>query len=426
MFQPIRQRLLLANLIVFALVLGGFAGAVRLVFWRNLQQQLINQLTTLGQSAAASVEYGAGRLKVEDDLAITELQRQQQTLQWFDRQGKLVTQQGSLAISLPLTPQTPTQVQTTDPAIQAVTLPIIDSDTGLQIGYVRVSQSLAEFNNTMSQLDWGLGMGVLVGLGISGAGILWLNRQAMAPIEASFQQLKQFTADASHELRNPLMAISSNAEVVLKYPEGMRAGDHDAFVAIISATAQMTKLTEDLLLLARSDRQQRAVRQPLPISTLLTNLVSLYQPQAQARAITLTSQIAPGLMIWGEPDPITRALTNLLQNALQYTPTGGQVEVVAQSISHQVQIAVQDTGIGIAPADQTRVFERFWRADTARSHDHSGSGLGLAITQAIVTQHGGTITLKSQPGQGSCFTVKLPQDTAHQPEASINAHLSRS
>ncbi|MEA5469495.1 hypothetical protein VB714_11495, partial [Spirulina sp. 06S082] len=196
MFQPIRTRLLISNLIVFALVLGSFAGVVRLVFWRNLQQQLTDRLTTLGQSAAASSEYEGGQIKVEDDVSIADLQRQQQAIQWFDLQGTLIEQQGDTILVQKLDPHALVQVQDTNPAIQAVTLPIINSDTKAQIGYVRVSQSLAQLDETLTQLDWGLALGVLVGLGISGAGIVWLNRQAMIPVEQSFQQLKQFTADA--------------------------------------------------------------------------------------------------------------------------------------------------------------------------------------------------------------------------------------
>ncbi|PSN08504.1 two-component sensor histidine kinase, partial [filamentous cyanobacterium CCT1] len=213
-----------------------------------------------------------------------------------------------------------------------------------------------------------------------------------------------------HELRSPLMAISSNVEVALKYPEGMREDDLEVFAAIASATNQMTRLTEDLLVLARSDRQQPPVKAVIALSPLLANLVALYQPQAQASGIALNSAIDPDLHLWGDSDQLTRALTNLIQNALQYTPEGGQVSVRAWRDQQHIQIAVQDTGMGIAPEHLPRVFERFWRANAARTHDQGGSGLGLAITQAIVQHHGGTITVSSQLGQGSCFQVQLPKE----------------
>lgn len=407
MFRFIRTRLLISNLIVFALVLSSFAGAVRLVFWRSLQQQLTARLTTLGEGAAAMVEVEGTRFDVEDDLNVADLRRQQQALQWFDLLGNLVEQQGEMVLSAPLAPDATVQVQDSKPAIYAITLPIVNSDTGQQVGYLRVSQSLELLSDTLTRLDWGLGIGVLVGLGVSGVGILWMTRQAMEPIESSFQRLKQFTADASHELRSPLMAISSNVEVALKYPEGMREEDHEAFDAIKSATCQMTQLTEDLLMLARRDRQHTPVQASVNLSALLTHLVALYQPQAQTLEIALTAAIEPDLYLWGDSDQLTRALTNLIQNALQYTPAGGQVSLSAQADNHQIHIMVQDTGIGIAPDHLTQVFERFWRADVARSHDQGGSGLGLAITQAIVQQHGGTITVSSQLQQGSSFEVQF-------------------
>ncbi|MGB3613488.1 MAG: hypothetical protein WBA10_06805, partial [Elainellaceae cyanobacterium] len=128
MFRSIRSRLLISNLIVFALVLGGFAGVVRLVFWRNLHQQLTDRLTIFGQSVAATAELEGDQIDVEDDLSIADLRRQQQALQWFDLQGNLIVQQGDAVLPLPFNPQTTVQVQNGDPAIQAVTLPLVDSD----------------------------------------------------------------------------------------------------------------------------------------------------------------------------------------------------------------------------------------------------------------------------------------------------------
>ena len=126
---------------------------------------------------------------------------------------------------------------------------------------------------------------------LSSVGGFWLTRQAVQPIEESFQRLTQFTADASHELRSPLMAIKSNAAVALKYSDGMRPTDAEKFAAIASATNQMTHLTEDLLLLARTDKAAVANRQPVNLAEVLEQLVEQYQPQAQAKQIHLTVQI---------------------------------------------------------------------------------------------------------------------------------------
>lgn len=412
MFEKIRQRLFLSNLLVFAMVLSGFAIAVRIVFVYNLKQQLTNRLITLGQSAAANTEIDKGRLKVEDRFLAQALPRQAQTLEWFDRQGRLIQQQGETIPKFPLNPNATVEVRMDDPPLQSVTLPILSEETQALIGYVRVSQELDEFNETVFQLDIGLTVGVVIAILLSSIGSIWLNQQAMQPIEASFERLRQFTADASHELRSPLMAISSNVEVALKYADGMRAEDREVLLAIASATEQMTRLTEDLLLLARTDRAVPIALTPVNLSQLLEQLVQLYQPQAQHQQIALESTIEPNLVLNGDISALTRALTNLLQNALRYTPAGGRVWINAKRLSYQVQVTVTDTGIGIAPEHLEKVFERFWRADQARHYDENSAGLGLSIVQAIVQSHQGSIEVKSQLGEGTCFTVKLPLYTS--------------
>ncbi|UZQ55400.1 ATP-binding protein [Trichothermofontia sichuanensis B231] len=137
-------------------------------------------------------------------------------------------------------------------------------------------------------------------------------------------------------------------------------------------------------------------------------LVQLYQPQAQQQQLALEAVIEPNLVLNGDVASLTRAFTNLLQNALRYTPSGGRVWMNAKRLSHQVEVAVKDTGIGIAREHLGKVFERFWRADQVRHYHQSSTGLGLAIVQAIVPSHQGSIEVTSQLGEGTCFTVKLP------------------
>lgn len=413
MFEKIRNRLLIANLLVFSLVLGGFAGVVRLVFVHNLKQQLTEQLTTLGQSAVGNTELENGRLQIEEEYIAQDLFRKSQALEWFDPQGNRIKQQGQSFPNTPLNPQETLERQGQNSAMQSVTLPVLSLKTGEIIGYVRASQRLDELDKTVLQLDIGLGIGVIVATILSGIGSLWLNRQAMQPIEASFQRLKQFTADASHELRNPLMAISSNVEVALRYPKGMRTEDLEVLSAVANAAEQMTQLTEDLLLLARTERISTLTLAPVNLSDLLQNLIQLYSPQANAKLITLKLTAADNLSLQGDYASLTKALTNLLQNAIRYTPAEGTIWVEARHSGHQIQVMVRDTGIGIAPEHLEQIFEQFWRADQARSHDQGGSGLGLSISRAIVQAHGGILTVTSQLGQGSCFMINLPLNPPH-------------
>ncbi len=413
MFQKIRYRLLLNNLFVFTLVLAGFAIAVRLVFVRNLTQQLSEQLTTLGQTAVGESEIQGGRLGVEDDFLSHTLIETHQSLEWFNPQKQSIEKIGEYFPSQPLDPQAIVEIQDDNPPIQSVTLPIKDSETQAVIGYVRASQLLSEFDETVFLLDIGLGIGAIAAIFLSSAGIFWLNRQAMQPIEDSFQRLKQFTADASHEFRSPLMAISSNVEVALKYPEGMRDEDLEVMNAVASAADQMTHLTEDLLLLARTDSAaklaQDLVNVPsVNLTELLKDLAQMYGSQSEIKQIRLITKIKQDLWTKGSSATLTRAFTNLLQNAIRYTEPGGSIHLIAMRRGPQIRITVQDTGTGIAPENLTKIFERFWRTDQARSYDDGGSGLGLPIAQTIVQSHGGTVAVTSQLGVGSCFILTLP------------------
>ena len=409
MFTKIRWRLLLSYLAVFTSILVIFAAGVRILFARSLTQQLTDKLTALGEGAATNADLENGRIKVESDFIARPFIHNEQGLQWFDVNGNSVLKQGNFVPNLPLSmSQNPLIIETGKTRIQAVILPIIGSEERQLIGYIRVSQSLEEVDETLTKLDWILGSSIIIALIFSGFSGVILTRQAMQPIEESFQRLKQFTADASHELRNPLMAIKSNAAVALKYPDDMRKLDAEKFQAIVSAANQMTRLTEDLLLLARDEKKGDRPEASVNLSATLSNLLSLYQPEATAKKIDLKSEIAEGMYLLGNAGQLTRLFANLIENALHYTLSGGTVEVTANLVRCYLTVSVRDTGTGIAPEHLKLVFERFWRADESRSYWEGGSGLGLAIAKSIAQNHGGSITLNSQVGVGSCFTVQLP------------------
>jgi len=233
----------------------------------------------------------------------------------------------------------------------------------------------------------------------------------MQPIEQSFWKLQQFTADASHELRSPLMVIKSNAAVALKYPEGIRESDAEKFRAIASAINQMSALTEDLLMLARTDQTSLQKQDSVSLTKILEQLVQLYKTQAEAKQLYLKAELLPELSVLGDADQLTRLFINLIDNALRYTPENGTVNIQTSRTGNTLIIHIQDTGVGIAPDQLAHIFDRFWRADRSRTYWSSGFGLGLAIAQGIAQKHGGMITVSSQLGVGSCFSVQLPTST---------------
>lgn len=409
MFQKMQYRLLLSYSAVFASILMIFAVGVRVIFIQSLNEKCSDTLNGLVRSAASDMEFDNGRLEVKGDFSSQELNQKNQALQWFDVQGNLVATKGRDVINFPFSTNKIRQIETDERRVKAITWPVTSIQSNRIIGYVRASQAPEDFDKFVRALNLGLSGGIVMALVLSGAGGILLTRQAMQPVEQGFQRLKQFTADASHELRGPLMAIKSNVAVALKYPEGMRATDADKLKAIASAASQMTQLTEDLLLLARTEKLARENRQRVDLEMILDSLVQLNAPRAQEKRINLKVVcLTSDLYLLGEPAHLSRLFSNLIENALQYTSEGGTVEIKSSSKGHYLQVNVQDTGIGIAPEHLRHVFDRFWRADQSRSYWAGGSGLGLVIAQAIAQKHGGLITVTSQVEVGSCFTVRFP------------------
>ena len=417
MFEQIRLRLLTAYLTVLAGILITFAVGVRVLFDHVLSQKITENLTTIAQSTMTSVEIKNGQLEFDRDLHARQIVPADRPilqnlltetgLEIFDPTGKLVAQSGQVNLTLPLSIQQPIQIQSGQVRIEGVTMPIIDGDTAQTIGYIRSSQPLTELDENLTKLDLGLGGGILLALVLSSIGGIWLTKQAMQPVEASFQRLQQFTADASHELRSPLMAIKTNTQVALKYPTGMRAGDLDKFGSIASATTQMTRLTEDLLWLARSDGIDRQQWERVDLTQVLTEVLPAHQALALSKKIDLQIELVPELMVIGDRSQLLRVFTNLIENALHYTPDGGIIIIKAELIRQQIIVQIQDTGVGIAPEHLSKIFDRFWRADSSRTQWEGGSGLGLAIVQSIVSRHGGKITASSKIDCGSCFVIQL-------------------
>ncbi|NEO59655.1 MAG: two-component sensor histidine kinase [Moorea sp. SIO4G2] len=421
MFKGLRWRLLLYYLMVMAAILSVFGAGVYVFLTQSLYQQLDKKLRTLAQSAAPSfteVEVkGSQYIEQVDEVPWRDIfNRDQQSLEWFDAKGKLLARRGVIVLTFPPKLGSKTlQLPKTSEPIRTFTISVFKdtskpSQPSLE-GYIRASQSTEDVEIVQSQLFWGLGMGGMIALGFVGIGGLWLTQKALEPIEQSFKQLKQFTADASHELRSPLTAIKASVDVMRNHPERIHPKDAKKLVAIASATDQMSHLAEDLLFLARTDAALSIpTRKSVPISlnTVLQNVVELLESFAQDKQISLEYKCLTTVSVIGDEGQLTRLFSNLLENALQYTPPKGKVVLTVAKQNRCALVMIEDTGIGIAPEHQPFVFDRFWRADKARSRRERGTGLGLAIAQAITHSHGGKITLTSQVGVGSCFEIRLP------------------
>ncbi len=228
----------------------------------------------------------------------------------------------------------------------------------------------------------------------------------LARLEHSFTAVRHFSADAAHELRTPLTILKGELEVALRSasaePEYQRV-----LASCLEEVDRLSALVEDLLFLARSDSGNLTPAQiPVNLAEVLEEVEPALRALAETAGITFTTTTPPVVWVRGNAPMLFRLIFNLGENAMKYTPPGGTVEVVLSQEGTTATLVVRDTGPGIAPEDQSRIFDRFYRGDPARSR--GGTGLGLALARSIVLIHNGQIAVKSTLGRGSCFRVTLP------------------
>ncbi len=228
-------------------------------------------------------------------------------------------------------------------------------------------------------------------------------------LETSFLGLRRFTADASHELKTPLAVLRADVERAMSEPS-----QTERLVALEEAlheTTRMADLVESLLTLARADEGRFDIhREPVAMKPLVDDVYETALILGEGAGVAVNLQFTADISIMGDPTRLRQLFLNLVTNAIKYTPPGGKVDIGLGVHPDNITFAVRDTGIGIAAADVPYIFERFWRADRARSRmsERGGFGLGLAISQWIAQAHGGTLTASSRLGRGSLFTVTLP------------------
>lgn len=379
-------------------------------------------------------------------------------LEWFSPTGQLLwsTLEQPLDIPLHLNPRGETVHVRNEQLLRQITQRV---EVGRQVlGYLRVSHPWFEVTTPIRRLirDLALGTALMVG---TVATVGWLlSGLAIAPIRESYHRLKQFTADASHELRSPIAVIQTNVQVALADPHADPEFMHEQLRVVERITRRLGRLVDDLLFLARQD--SRIVQKSTPVSVygLLVDVIHEQQAIAQDKGVELaferpnlagdrfpaqsrsepktdaqTSQAegpmaSPLCFVQGDADQLRRLFTNLISNAIGYTPTAGWVRIALDLVPHNhglttadsVHIKVCDSGVGIAPDDLPHIFDRFYRADRARTSLYTpstskattststGSGLGLAIAKAIVDNHRGHIRVESQPGEGTTVIVTLP------------------
>jgi signal transduction histidine kinase len=277
-------------------------------------------------------------------------------------------------------------------------------------GYLQVAQSFDRLDDYTNGLYLILIFGVPLAMLLIGGASWWLSGLAIGPIYQSYQQMQQFTADAAHELRTPLavtrIAVESALDVAVTEPE-----TRNNLEIAQRQVRYLSRLAEDLLWLSRLEAKQLPLQlQQCSLNDLVSDLEEELAPLAIASSIDLRLEISVkrSIYVMGDSDRLYRAIANLIDNAIQYTPPNGVVTIRLESSERHAIITIQDNGIGIAKADLPHIFDRFYRIQADRSRHTGGTGLGLAIVRAIVQAHQGSIQIDSQLGIGSKFTVTLP------------------
>jgi signal transduction histidine kinase len=287
----------------------------------------------------------------------------------------------------------------------------LKTKSGVLWGYIQVGRSLQDFDHHLASTRLVLLTGLPLVLLLTTAVSWWLAGRAMQPIYRSYRQIQQFTADAAHELRTPLAASRATLEVALQQPTISDAESRNTLQTLERQNLRLSQLVQDLLLLSRMDIQEELQKHsPCCLNDMVSDIVEEYAGLAIAANVLLLSRVdvKHPILVSGDEEQLYRLLTNLVTNAIQYTPSDGQVTIHLTQDEFQAIVQVQDTGIGIAAAEQSRIFDRFYRVNPDRSRQTGGSGLGLAIAQTIAQAHNGTLQVQSEPGKGSLFTLRLP------------------
>jgi len=389
---PIERRVTASYLIAFAIVLVTFALAVHAAFVILLERDTSARGGDLLSEARNAIELHDGRRTIDEDTVQLANPRAE-GVAWYDARGTRLAAVGAFPGAAAVARGA--FAERSEVAAAAPGGPIT----------VRAFLARDAERRELTELDLGLAAGLLVALAAATVGGRMLARRSIERVVTGLRTMREFSADAAHELRGPLAAIASNAGASLRADDALAPAHRSRLQTIADTAKSLGRTVDDLLLLARVDAPIERELFAVDLGERVREAAATRREVASERGIALHVD-AHEAAIYGDPAEIDRIAGNLLDNALRYTPRGGTVTVSCAPERAGFLLRVADTGRGIAPEDLPRVFDRFWRGEPARSQ--AGTGLGLSIVRALARRHGGTVAVRSTLGAGSEFAVWLP------------------
>ncbi len=471
MFDSMRARLTLWYVSVLALVLLAFSFGVHSLLERKLHQRLDAGLRSALESMQHSLldELAEGETQQEAAMStVSELLYPNLVMAVFDSEGRLLAESpspGGAAASLPVPSSAVNEAvafftlsaeKTSDNENWRVAAQRTRAAPGASSFLIVVKQSLDTVTEELGLLRQVLYLAVPLALALAGAGGWLLGRKSLAPVaamsararritaeslearlpvanprdelgqlaatfnellgrlNASFDQQRQFMADASHELRTPLHVIGTATDVTLKQPSRNESEYRDAIAMIQQQTRRLTRIVEDMFTLARADAGRREPQiSDFYLDELLAETARAARLLAERKGVSVTLETANGIAFRGDEGLLRQMMLNLLDNSIKHTPAHGTVIVSLEQSASTFEITVADTGSGIPSEAQPHIFKRFYRVDKARARaseaNGSGAGLGLSIARWVAELHHGKLELRHSDPHGSTFVASLPR-----------------
>jgi heavy metal sensor kinase len=456
--RSIRFRLTLWYVILLAVILAGFSAGVYLTLRQRLNENLDDSLQNRAGVLVVALDYQDGTPTLEIEGASADPDADEHFTRVYDSTGSVTFDDSPEAgrppvdresVEAALQGETKVRrVKVGDQSMRVRTLPV--QRDGNVIGALEVGLSDEDVRDTLRILLLIIAVAYPVTLGAASFGGVFLAGRALAPIDKitrtarrisaqelgqrldlqladdevgrlartfdemiarldeAFRRQRQFAADASHELRTPLTSIKGQVEVALNRERSAQTY-REVLGTVNEEVDRLIRLVGSLLTLARADAGQIPIaRERVELGELVTGAVEQARPMAEERGVRLEAAPAAPVALEADEDLLLQLLLNLVDNAVKHTERGGEVTLGWARRDSSAELWVRDSGAGISPEHLPRIFDRFYRADAARSRAEGGTGLGLSICRWIAEAHGGSISAESTPGSGSTFTVRLP------------------